>query len=384
MKERIYLDYAATTPLHPQVRDAMLPWLSDSFGNPSSLYQEGQKAKEAIDQSREALSGAIGCLFGELLFTSSGTEAANLAVVGAALAHKGERKRIVFAAAEHHCVLNTRPILERLGYQVDIAPVDRFAQVDMSALPGLLSDDVLLVSVMHANNELGTVNDVAEVAKLAERAGALYHCDAVQTFPWLNEQRWTVDDLGADLVTLSAHKIGGPKGAGALYVRGGTDIEPVITGGGQERDMRAGTENVAAIVGFGEAVRQRIEDTSYTTYRTYAKDAFLEALEGDFVLSVEGVETLSGHLHLRFPGASTESMLILLDRMGVAASSGAACSSGSVEPSHVLTACGWDEKAVNEGLRFTFGGSTTVEEAREAAKRVNEAAKSIRAVQTQS
>lgn len=381
---RIYLDHAATTPLLPSVKEAMLPWLSSEFGNPSSLYQEGAKAKAAIDQAREVLSGVLGCLFGEVLFTSSGTEAANLALIGTALAHKGDRDTVVVAATEHHCVFHTRSVLKKLGYKVITAPVDRFARADLEVLRDLVDDKTLLVSVMHANNELGTVNDVSAVSQLCRESGALFHCDAVQTFPWLNDKRWTVEDLGADLVTVSAHKIGGPKGVGALYVKGGTDIEPVIAGGGQERDMRAGTENVAGIVGFGEATKQRVKDTSYTTYRTCARDAFMEALEGGYVLSAEGAETLTGHLHLRFPGASTESMLILLDRMGVAASSGAACSSGSVEQSHVLLACGWSQQEANEGLRFTFGGETTVEESREAAKRVTEAANSIRAAQTQS
>ena len=381
---RIYLDHAATTPLLPSVKEAMLPWLSSEFGNPSSLYQEGAKAKEALDQARAILSDALGCLFGEVLFTSSGTEAANLALVGTALAHKGDRDTIVIAATEHHCVFHTRSILNKLGYKVITAPVDRFARADLDVLQDLVDDKTLLVSVMHANNELGTINDISAVSQLCRESGALFHCDAVQTFPWLNEMRWSVDDLGADLVTVSAHKIGGPKGAGALYIKGGTDIEPVIAGGGQERDMRAGTENVAGIVGFGEAVRQRKEDQSYTSYRTNARNAFLEELEGDYVLSAEGAKTLNGHLHLRFPGASTESMLILLDRMGVAASSGAACSSGSVEQSHVLLACGWSQQEANEGLRFTFGGETIVEEAKEAAQRVTQAANSIRAAQTQS
>ena len=382
--KRIYLDHAATTPLLPEVREAMLPWLGDEYGNPSSLYQEGAKAKAALDTAREAVSSALGCLFGEVLFTGSGSEAANLALVGTALAHKGDRKTVVISASEHHCVTNTRPILERLGYQVVTAPVDRWARVDLEALKEWVDEKTLLVSVMHANNELGTINDVSAVAETCKSYGALFHCDAVQTFPLLNDELWSVEDLGADLVTVSAHKLGGPKGVGALYVRGGTDIEPVIAGGGQERDMRGGTENVAGIVGFGIASKQRVEDKSYMSYRTYARDAFLESLEGDYVCTTEGQECLSGHLHLRFPGVSAESLLIVVDRMGVSASAGAACSSGSVDASHVMLACGYPEDQAREGVRFTFSGSTTVEESKEAAARVSEAVASVLAVRTQS
>ena len=216
------------------------------------MYEEGRRAKEAIDESREIVSQSLGCEFGEVIFTSSGTEAANLAIIGAALANTNERrKRVVFSAVEHHCVLHTQPILERLGYHVDIVPVNRQAQLDLNALGEMTSDNVLLVSVMHANNELGTIQPVSEIGRIARKAGALFHCDAVQTFLTLG---WSVDDLGPDLMTLSAHKINGPKGTGALYVKAGTRLKPLTVGGGQEREMRAGTESVANIVGFGAAV----------------------------------------------------------------------------------------------------------------------------------
>ena len=380
MTGRIYLDYAATSPLHPRAREAMTPWLEREHGNPSSLYEEGRRAKEAIDASREVLSGALGCLFGEVVFTSSGTEAANLALVGTALAHKGGRKRVLVSAAEHHCVINARPLLERLGFAFECLPVDKFARPDMGALGKALGDDVLLVSAMHANNELGTVTEVRPIAELAKKHGALFHCDAVQTFPWCEGRRWTVNDLGADLVTLSAHKLRGPKGAGALYVRGGTPIAPTMLGGGQEREVRAGTENVAAIVGFAEAVRLSLQDQSQDERKSKARSAFKRALIEQETppvrFSVEDAPCLPGHLHLRFEGVSAESLLILLDRTGVAASAGAACSSGSIEPSHVLLACGWGESA-GEGVRFSFGPETTDAEAVEAARRVADAALSI-------
>lgn len=369
MVRRIYLDHAATTPVLPDVVAAMAPWLSE-VGNPSSLHAEGRRAKAAIDQAREIVSAALGCLFAEVIFTSGGTEAANLAIVGAALANQdSRRRRILFGAAEHHCVLYTEPVLRRLGYDVELIPVDRIGRVRVDVFESIVGEDVLLVSAMHANNELGTLQPVREIGEIAHRAGALFHTDAVQTFLSLD---WGVDDLGADLVSVSAHKVNGPKGVGALYVRAGTKLQPPVAGGGQEREMRGGTENVAGIVGFGEAVRvvPRIEDR-----RGEASSAFLRSLDmDDALLTVpEAADRLPGHVHLRIPGVQAETMLILLDRMGVGASSGAACSSGSIEPSHVLLACGYSSEEAKEGLRFTFGQETSAEEAREAACRVNEA-----------
>lgn len=357
---RIYLDHAATTPMLPEVMDAMLPWLRDKYGNPSSLYEEGRKARAAVDEAREVISESIGCDFGEVIFTSSGTEAANLAVLGAALANENSRRnRIVFGAAEHHCVLNTRPILERLGYQVELAPVDREARINLDALEPMLSDDVLLVSVMHANNELGTIQPVQEVSRLTHACGAVFCCDAVQTFP--NHE--LVRSTGADLLFVAAHKINGPKGVGALYIKAGTKIKPLSVGGGQEREMRAGTESVANIVGFAAAVKSR----GNSNIRT-ARDAFVQRLNQshipNLIWSVQNFENvLPGHAHLRLIGVSAESMLIKLDRLGVSASSGAACSSGSIEPSHVLLACGYSESEAREGLRFSFGITSTVDEA---------------------
>ncbi|HVT13296.1 MAG TPA: cysteine desulfurase family protein [Fimbriimonadaceae bacterium] len=363
---RIYLDHAATTPLVPEVREAMAPWLEREFGNPSSLHEEGRRARAAIDQARETLSGRLGCLFAEVLFTSSGTEAANLAIVGAALANEdSSRRRVLMGAAEHHCVLHTRPLLERLGYQVETIPVDQTARVRLDILEEMLGPDVLLVSVMHANNELGTMQPVEEVAILARRHGALYHCDAVQTFGFPD----------ADLVTYSAHKIYGPKGSGAIYIRAGTKVKPLAVGGGQEREMRAGTENVAGIVGFAAAVR-----ALPSHFDSAVRDAFLARLaSAGFAPTVsDACETLAGHAHGRFPGIDAETMLIRLDRAGISASSGAACSSGSLEPSHVLLACGYSEKEAREGLRFTFGRSSPMEDAEEAAERVIECAAALR------
>lgn len=368
---RIYADYAASTPLCAEAKIAISPWLDGEFGNASSLYEEGRRARSAIDEARETISARLGCLFAEVIFTSSGTEAANLAIVGSALAANG-RSRVLMAAAEHHGVLNTRANLERLGYQVELVPVDRSGIVDLDSLGRMLGGDVLLVSVMHANNEVGTISPAAEVGKMARHVGALFHCDAVQTFTVWD---WTVADLEADLVSISAHKLGGPKGAGALYVRAGTKLQPLIAGGGQERELRAGTENVAALVGFGAAVRAG----SAGERRYPAAVAFADRLDGAAKFTVHPrVPCLPGIVHVRFPGVSAESLLIRLDRMGVSASAGAACSSGSLEPSHVMVACGFSPIEAREGVRFSFGRAQPAEEGARAAQIVRDAVTAIR------
>lgn len=374
--ERIYLDHAATTPLAPGVLGAMEPWIAERCGNPSSLYFEGRQAKAAIDRAREIVSRTIGCLFGEVLFTSSGTESVNTGIIGAALAQdRLRRNRVLLGAAEHHAVHATQSMLERLGYKVEAIPVDREGVVHASALEPLLAEDVLLVAVMHANNELGTLNPVSDLAQLAHRVSSLFLCDAVQT---LGSIPVDVRTMSADMMAFSAHKLGGPKGVGALYIKGGLKIKPLIVGGGQEREMRAGTENVAGILGFGSALECPTDPESKRSCR----DSFLDeltSLRSDWEATTKDRNlTLPGHAHIRFPEISAESMLILLDRMGISASSGAACSSGSLEPSHVLLACGFSEREANEGLRFTFGRGNTIDEAKEAARRVAEAADHIR------
>ncbi|HCM73522.1 MAG TPA: cysteine desulfurase NifS, partial [Armatimonadetes bacterium] len=257
---RYYADSAATTPLHPEARRVMDEWNQREFGNASSLYAEGRRARAALDEAHETLAQHWGCLFGEVLFTGSGTEAANLAILGFALANPTDRRTIVLGAGDHHCVTHTAGWLGRLGYQVRWAPIDREGRTRMDALPEIITEDVALVSVMMANNELGTIQPLAEIVAQARAVGAHIHTDAVQAFPTLLGSSWTVDDLGVDMVSISAHKFGGPKGIGALYVRGGTPLEPVVVGGGQERDMRAGTENVALALGMAEALRQALAD----------------------------------------------------------------------------------------------------------------------------
>jgi cysteine desulfurase len=358
--KRIYLDHAATTPLLPEAAEAMLPWLAGRYGNASSLHFEGQQAKLALDEARAVIAEAFGCLFGEVTFTSSGTEAANHALIGVALANQTSRRRVVFSSIEHHCVLSCQPVLERLGYSVVLAPASREGEI---GLEGLVDETTLLVCLMQANNELGTIQPIARARSITTNAGALLFVDAVQTF-------LSRPVPSADIISASSHKVGGPLGVGALFVRAGTPISPLISGGGQEREMRAGTENITGIAGFAAAVRNQPLDN-----RREARDAFVNALEGHegLVRTVPTAETLGGHVHFRTPGVDAEAMLIKLDRLGVSASSGAACSSGSLEPSHVLLACGYSEQESREGLRFTFGKQSSTDEAKEAAKRVVQA-----------
>jgi cysteine desulfurase len=352
---RIYLDHAATTPVLPEVVRAMEPWIEQNFGNPSSLYMEGREARSAIDAARAELAKAKGCEFGEIVFTSSGTEAANLAVIGAALGNEDARRnRILFSAAEHHCVLNTAPILSRLGYMVELVPVGSDAAPDVNALAQMMGPDVLLVACMAANNELGTITDLEPIRAIATTHGALFYVDAVQV--------GFVKPIFADLVSYASHKLNGPKGAGALYVRAGTKVKPTALGGGQEREMRAGTEDTAAIAGFAEAVALHgMRHIEFGETKRLAAAAFVSHLRElnptGLVFTVDPCRSdiAGGFVHLRFEGAPAESMLISLDRMGVSASSGAACSSGSIEPSHVLLAAGFTPAQAAEGLRFTFG-----------------------------
>jgi len=341
----------------------MEPFLKEVFGNPSSLHQWGRQARLAIDEARETVARALGCDPAEICFTSSGTEACNLALIGTSLKAPAHRRHLLVSAVEHHAVLNAAEWLQPFGYQVEQLPVDGYGQVDPDEVRRRLRPDTWLVSVMHANNEIGTLQPVEAISALCRELGVLFHVDAVQTFGLLPVQ---VEQIGCDLLSVSAHKLYGPKGVGALYIRAGTPLQPLMVGGGQERERRAGTENVAGIVGFAKAVAiaeaRREQDAQRLTAM---RDRFIaQVLEHipDTILTGHPQQRLPGNAHFRFMGVPADSLLIALDRNGIAASSGAACSAGSLEPSHVLLALGWNEHAAQQGIRFTLGRHTTQEE----------------------
>ncbi len=392
--ERIYADHAATTPLDEQVLEAMLPYLRERYHNPSSLYEGARLVRMALDGARDRVAEALGVDPKEVVFTSSGTESANMAIFGTAWAHEGgPRRRILFGGTEHHCVLKTEFLLRSWGYQVETVPPRANGRIEVEDVQARLSSDVLLVSVMHANNETGVLNPAGEIGALCREYGVLYHCDAVQTFGILPVR---AEELNADYVSVSAHKLYGPKGVGALYIRSGVKPKPLLWGGSQERELRAGTENVAGIVGFGEAVRLAREDSSRAERISRVRDAFVRHLLSEFSRAglpkpmfttytpedVPSVPLLPGHAHFRIPGASAETMLINLDLHGVDASSGAACSSGSVEPSHVLLAMGFTREEASEALRFSFGKTNTLAEAEELARRVRLCAERVLAAKS--
>jgi cysteine desulfurase len=370
-RSRIYLDHAATTPLSSSAKEKMIE-VMDRFGNPSSLHEHGRMAKHEIDWAREQISSALGCLFAEVVFTGSGTEAANLAIIGCALANEdSNRKRILLSSIEHHCVLNTQPILERLGYQAELIPVDRESRVHLQKLDQMLSEDVLLVSVMSVNNETGMKQKISDIAAMTHRVGATLHCDHVQGFMKLGDAKV----VQADLVSIAGHKVNGPKGVGALAVMNGTKIKPLLTGGEQERELRGGTENLLGIVGFGAAVNQ-YEQMELWPMQVELMDILKSA---GAVPTVENhLQTLDSHVHVRFPGIDAETLLIRLDREGISASSGAACSSGSVEPSHVMLACGYSEEQAKEGVRFSLGLGNNLEEIQRAGEIIVSVVEEIR------
>jgi cysteine desulfurase len=359
----IYLDHAATTPVSPEVVEAMLPFLTERFGNPSSIHAVGREARAAMDDSRDIIANALSADYGEIYFTSGGTEADNLAVTGTMLAAPKERNHLVVSAVEHHAVLHAAHFLETQGYSVSTLPVDKEGFADPDALAAMVTDRTALVSIMHGNNEIGTVQNIARLAKVAHAAGTLFHTDAVQTFGVLPLH---VRGLDCDLLSLSAHKIYGPKGMGALYIKTGVKVSPMLVGGTQEREKRAGTENTAGIMGFGKAVElmmgyREAESARLTCLRDSFIDNLLSAIP-DVHLNGPRTRRLPNNVNISIAGVDGSAVLMNLDRAGIAASSGSACSSGSIEPSHVLKAIGLPEDLAAGGVRFSLGRSTTEEE----------------------
>ena len=363
------MDHAATTPLGEQVLAAMLPYFSDSYGNPSSIYALAQESRKAVEDSRETVARVLGARMSEIVFTSGGTESDNVALKGAAFALKSGGNHIVTSATEHHAVLHTCQQLEQFGFEVTYLPVDRFGLVQLDALAAAINERTTVVSIMYANNEIGTVQPIAEISRVVKREAAhqgrtiVMHTDAVQAAGLLD---LNVKTLGVDLLSLSAHKFYGPKGVGVLFVRRGTPLESQQMGGGQERERRSGTENVPGIVGLAEALRtaeERREETNDHCLRL--RDKIIAGLQeriDKVYLNGHPTMRLSNNVNVSFEAIEGEPVLLGLDLSGICASSGSACSSASLEPSHVLLAIGLTADIAQGSLRFTLGLDNTEEE----------------------
>ncbi|GIM44663.1 cysteine desulfurase [Collibacillus ludicampi] len=368
----IYLDNAATTPVHPSVQEAMEPFLSQTFGNPSSIHRYGRLAKQAIEKAREQVAHAIGAEPAEIVFTSGGTEADNSALIGTVLANRDRGKHIVTTAIEHHAILHTCEFLEEMGCTVTYVAPEKDGIVSVERVIEAIREDTVLVSVMYANNETGAIQPVDTIAEICQEREIAFHTDAVQAVPVLPID---VKKEGFTLLSLSGHKLHGPKGVGALYVSRTAKWTPLLRGGSQERNRRAGTENLAAIVGLGVAMERIKENQNRTAQH-------LQMLRERMIAILrEGIQEIIIHtpdcsipsiLSVAFPGVPADITLMNLDLQGVAASSGSACTAGSLEPSHVLLAMGIDPKIVRSSIRFSFSEQNTLEEVTEAARKTVE------------
>ena len=358
--KQIYLDYAATTPTHPEVLQAMLPYFSDMFGNPSAIYSYGQKAKGAIEEARSKVAGPIGARDEEIVFTSGGTEADNFALKGIAYFNKPRGNHIITSSIEHNAVIETCKSLEKNGFLITYLPVDEYGLVSADDVKNAITDKTILISIMYANNEIGTIEPITEIGRIAKEAGVTFHTDAVQAAGHIPVD---VNELGVDLLSMSAHKLYGPKGVGALYIRKGIKLAPFMHGGGQEKKRRASTENVPGIVGFGKAVELARQDMNEEAQRlTRLRDLLIKGL----LEQIDHVH-LNGHPQKRLPNnvnisvdfVEGESMLLNLDLEGICASTGSSCSSSSLEASHVLLAIGLPHEQAHGSLRFTLGKWTS-------------------------
>jgi len=347
------MDHGATTPLREEVLEAMMPFLREKFGNPSSIHAQGREARQAVDAAREVVAAALGAEPGEIFFTSGGTESNNIALRGTAALKP--KSHFITSSIEHHAVLDVCKDLEEQGHRVTFLPVDSNALVDPRVLEEAMTPDTAMVSVMMANNEVGTIQPIGEMAALAREKGVLFHTDAVQA---IGQIPVNVKELQVDFLSLSAHKFNGPKGIGALYVRKGVPLTPLYRGGGQERKLRPGTENVAGIVGLARALELAVQELPEKMSRLkHLRDTLIKGLLKieDVILTGHPEQRLPGNVNVSFKYIEGESLLLSLDLQGVAASSGSACTSGSLDPSHVLMAMGLDHETAHGSLRLTLG-----------------------------
>ncbi|PKJ57115.1 cysteine desulfurase family protein [Bacillus sp. SN10] len=367
--ERIYLDHAATSPTHPEVVEKMIPYMTETFGNPSSIHFYGRQTRHAVDEARRACARSIHANPNEIIFTSGGTEADNLALIGVARANRHKGNHIITTQIEHHAILHTCELLEREGFEVTYLPVDKTGRVQVSDIQEALTEETILVSIMFGNNEVGTMQPIAEIGKLLKEHQAYFHTDAVQAYGLVEIN---VKEFGIDLLSISAHKINGPKGVGFLYAGINVKFEPLLIGGEQERKRRAGTENVPSIVGLQHAIllAEKTREQKNAQYEEF-KDIMVSVFKNeDITFEVNGnLEYRLPHvLNISFTGMNIEPFLVNLDLAGIAVSSGSACTAGSIDPSHVLVAMfGKDSDQIRSSVRFSFGLGNTKEQIKKAA-----------------
>lgn len=378
---RIYLDYAATTPVDERVVKVMTACLNDTFGNPSSLHYYGQASRKIVEDARRAISKALNASIDEIFFTSGGTESNNLAVIGAARANRNKGKHLITTTIEHHSILYAFQKLEKEGFIVTYLPVDSSGIFDPNELISAITKDTILVSVMHANNEIGTIQPIKEISKILKEYLILFHVDGVQYFP---HYKVDVKEIGVDLYSISSHKMYGPKGIGVLYIRNGVVLEPLFAGGGQEKGVRPGTENVSAIAGFGESViileeEKGIETKRLEKLRDLFVSSILSLVDGS-CLNGDTVARLPNNASISFARLEGESLVISLDLEGVACGTGAACASRGVAPSHVLKAIGLSNEGVRSTLRFTLGRGTGLQEIERTVKIVSQVVNKMRSL----
>ena len=365
--KKIYLDNAATTKIDDRVLEAIMPYLKDSFGNASSVHSFGRETKVLLEDAREIIAGFIGAKPAEIFFTSGGTEANNFAIKGTALNNIGSRKHIISTPIEHSAVRDSLEYLrQRFGFEVTFIPVNKYGEADLDYLKNAITDKTFLVCVMHSNNELGVINDIAKISEITSNKNIILHTDSVQS---IGKTNFNVSEINCSTATLSAHKIYGPKGIGALYIRKGTSIDKFIHGGKQERDRRGGTENIPAIAGFKKAV-EILNEQKNSDIENYKKlkDYFISKLSSEFgekiiINSKASENSLPNIVNLSFKEKiDSDTLIIRLDMKGIAVSSGSACTSGAVQPSHVLKAIGYDDETAKSSLRISFGRENKMEE----------------------
>ena len=377
--DRIYMDNAATTRVKPEVRDAMLPFYDEVFGNPSTIYYYGREAHKALDHARQQVAAAIGADKDEIYFTSCGTESDNWAIKGAAFAHQKKGNHIITSAIEHHAVLHTCAWLEKHGFEVTYLPVDEYGRVNPADVEKAITDKTILITIMFANNEIGTIQPIAEIAKIAKAHNVLFHTDAVQA---VGAVPINVHELGVDMLSLSGHKFYAPKGVGALYIRRGVRIDINQQGGAQERGKRGGTENMAQIVGLGKAIEMATADVEgHAKKLAHMRDRLIDGILAeipDVKMNGHRTERLPNNVNVSIRYIEGEALLLRLDLAGIAASSGSACTSGSLDPSHVLLAIGLPHEVAHGSLRLSLGDFNTEHDVDVVLEKLPEIVKTLR------